>query len=968
MDPVLSSLFPIHQIGSDGFNWWIGQVESKKGDDPKNSGRYRVRIVGQHLKDGGRIPTDKLPWAQVMMPVTTPFSDGGITGASVGLDQGNWVIGFYLDNDKQKPIIMGSIGHTAGSTMIENEDPNPGNPEKSFTTYTDPRVNPQQNRSVESQDGKDPKTGANINGGLPSATKSNKPGGAPPILAAALANNTETNPIGGKICNVIANPKCGQDKNLRSGLTRIMGDFFAANQTSSGNIGSYYISKVNGLLYDAEDIARYHISRVIRLVKSFIARIKGEIIKQLKDAINKLIEAALVTEDPEGAIIGNTGPLADPEKAFKPIREKGNRLKKVKKIFAEVFKELGCTIEDLTDRIAQWLTDLLLGYLLDAFNNATCLIDNLIDGILNEILSLLDTLINTVLGPIQELLSFIESPLNLVSSVINKILSLLGISCSGPEEQCEKIQVKCTDCSTEQNEDDLDRLIAAIEDGNLDFSSGICEEAKRNPRRKRTTVQFIGGIFKQPVGTSRSTPPAITNFDSIGRDFLPESDRDVVEDDTDLGTDIPESEVDNPTPNSPNTPLIPVTETPEDPTLATYVVTSDKRLYAEGETIEYTITTTNVGDGTVLSYTITGDGIEESDLEAGSLIGSVTINSNLATVDITIANDSSIEASELLTFTLDDSGEFTDVIITPQYEEITTEITPTYRLSSDKTKYKEGEDVFITFTTTNVVDGTKFNYTIFGSNISPDDFVNNSLSGSFVVISNEAQIILGINDDTNVELEETFTFVVEGTSTSIDLIIEVDSKDTDDEGDDEITIPQYNKPTIKDPVTTEDGEIIDIPIDTPGDPYEKAPTVIITGEGYGATGIALLNNDGLVSEIRLTRNGINYNKNTPLNTNLTCIIDSFTLLSPGKNYTSEPKIYINGNPNAARVIINEDGYVTSVESLDRTVGYDTIPDVIIVGGGGSGVRVIPNLSCLETTELERLGYAKIGTGKYIDCP
>jgi hypothetical protein len=968
MDPVLSSLFPIHQIGSDGFNWWVGQVESKKGDDPKNSGRYRVRIVGQHLKSGDITPTDQLPWAQVMLPVTTPFSDGGVTGASVGLNQGNWVIGFYLDNDKQKPIIMGSIGHTAGATEVENKDPNPGSPEKSFTTYTDPKVNPQQNRSLESQDGKDPKTKANVNGGLPAATKSNKPGGAPPILAAALANNTETNPIGGKICNVIANPKCGQDKNLKSGLTRIMGDFFAANQASSGNIGTYYVSKVNGLLYDAEEIARYHIGRVIRLVKSFIARIKGEIIKQLKEAIKKLIDAALLTEDPEGAIIGNTGPLADPEKAFKPIREKGNRLKAVKKIFDEIFKELGCTIEDLTDKIAQWLTDLLLGYLMDAFNNATCLIDSLIDGILNQILSLLDTLVNTVLGPIQELLSFIESPLNLIGSVINKILSLLGISCTGPEEQCEKIQVKCTDCSVESNQDDLDKLIAAIEDGELYSSSGICDEAKKNPKKKKTSVQFIGGIFKDPSPSSStpSVPTAVTDDESIGKDFLPESDQDLPDEEPIEEVDVPTPTTNNPSPETPNTPLDPVPEIPT--SLSTYEVITDKRLYSEGETIKYTINTTNVSDQTVLNYTLSGNNIELSDLNTESLTGTLTIMSNKAEVYIEIANDSTIESSELLTFTLDESGEFADVIITAQFEEIVTEQLPTYKLYADKSVYNEGEDVMITFETTNIIDGTEFNYTIFGSKITPSDFISNTLSGSFQVISNKAKIILGIAEDTNIEDEESFTFVVENTSRFVDLTIKANQKDTGIVEDPVVDVPTYEKPTVNDPVTTDDGEIIDIPIDNPGSPYEKPPTVIITGEGYGATGIALLNNNGFVSEIRLTRNGINYTRNTPKTTNLICIIDSFTLLSPGKKYIEAPEVYVDGNSNVARAIINEDGYVTSVESLDRTISYESIPEIIIIGGGGSGARVIPNLSCLETTELERLGYAKIGTGKYIDCP
>lgn len=100
MDPVLSSLMQTHQVGEDGFHWWIGQVETSNTDDPKESGRYRVRIIGHNLKDA--TPTKDLPWAQVMLPVTTPFSDGGVTGASVELRAGNWVTGFFLDNDKQK--------------------------------------------------------------------------------------------------------------------------------------------------------------------------------------------------------------------------------------------------------------------------------------------------------------------------------------------------------------------------------------------------------------------------------------------------------------------------------------------------------------------------------------------------------------------------------------------------------------------------------------------------------------------------------------------------------------------------------------------------------------------------------------------------------------------------------------------------------------------------------------------------
>ena len=136
MDPVLSSLMQTNQVGDDGFHWWIGQIETSPTDDPKKSGRYRVRIIGHNLKD--TTSTKELPWAQVMLPVTTPFSDGGVTGATVNLRAGNWVTGFFLDNDKQKPIIMGSIGHTAGATEVKVDLPQNDGQGLALTTGTDP--------------------------------------------------------------------------------------------------------------------------------------------------------------------------------------------------------------------------------------------------------------------------------------------------------------------------------------------------------------------------------------------------------------------------------------------------------------------------------------------------------------------------------------------------------------------------------------------------------------------------------------------------------------------------------------------------------------------------------------------------------------------------------------------------------------------------------------------------------------
>jgi hypothetical protein len=94
--------------------------------DPEKLGRVKVRVLGDHTQDKIAIPTDSLPWAMPMMPVTSP-SMNGIGQSPIGLLQGSWVFGFYRDGqDKQQPIIIGSVGGIpldAPSSSIGFNDP-----------------------------------------------------------------------------------------------------------------------------------------------------------------------------------------------------------------------------------------------------------------------------------------------------------------------------------------------------------------------------------------------------------------------------------------------------------------------------------------------------------------------------------------------------------------------------------------------------------------------------------------------------------------------------------------------------------------------------------------------------------------------------------------------------------------------------------------------------------------------------
>ena len=93
-------------------NLFVGVVEDR--NDPEKMGRVRVRVYGDHTADKVRIPTDTLPWAQVIMPVTSA-STGGIGQSATGIVQGSWVVGFYMDGEsKQQPMIIGTVPGEAG--------------------------------------------------------------------------------------------------------------------------------------------------------------------------------------------------------------------------------------------------------------------------------------------------------------------------------------------------------------------------------------------------------------------------------------------------------------------------------------------------------------------------------------------------------------------------------------------------------------------------------------------------------------------------------------------------------------------------------------------------------------------------------------------------------------------------------------------------------------------------------------
>ena len=1271
----LQSILPQHAIGSN-IRWWIGQVEDK---DTKYSNRFKVRIVGRHIR-GNRdqgvagVSTDNLPWCHTMLPVTTPYSDGGTTGATANLEVGNWVMGFFLDEDAQRPIIVGSVGHVSKSTeeTPPQHDNQPG--EKGLDVVADRDTNPNTMQPADSS------VSPNLAGHPPGVDEKSTSA----LIARLNAENSETNPGGIKFCVNVADPNCGGEKDLGGQIETIIGEMLKANQDAGGQLGDYLVSKATGQLYNYVNGARKYINKIFQVVKTFVARIKGEIVKKIKEGIDKLVKALL-----------------------KPDSFLGDSLKTVREFVNKLLENLGCSMADIASRLQNWLTNLLFNYLYDVFKQAACQVDSLVNGILNEITSLLDGVLGKILGPLSSILGAIAKPLNLIGGAINSIFKLLGISCDGPDQKCVKTTKVCVDCGAEKKKDFLDNLLATLSDGPLIEGSYTCKDANSPIGPKNTKLIFVGGSykykFKPPTGgsgTSKASendlveyivptsyrtregktatftvtrtgsldkassisyktingtalsgsdyfsaqgilgfapgqttrtfstqilndgidegsetfyikfkvetgiydsyfsstnsntqlttvyilqdqnsgggnlgtepidiniPPAIdpddppddddddeyqpiisnpgddNNIPNFPDDELPRDDDDdgggsddpeyaVTADRSEVGEggvvtytitttnvddgtvltynlggassedDITSDDIDGPmsgtfiinegaatvqvtiaedeNDNEDNETLrfsidgttafadviINVNIDRDDTLAQTYSVVANKTSIAEGETVTYTIITTNVDDGTILSYTLSGSDITSEDIEGGQLTGTFIIDNNTALVNVTAAEDGNVETTETLEFTIDGTDASVSVSIDTSLEPPVTP-TPTtpgdpgddpsdpdpsdpgddpsdpdpgdpttprqnhiINLSVDKTVVKEGEFVKYTIKTQNIAPGTLFGYTLFGFNITTEDILGGQLTGQFTIndvdydtsINPQGlpsflkhEITIGIAEDSLIEDDEVLIFALNGTGKQVSVLIDVadvgdtgepitddqspgngggiitlPDPDTDPqqpepgEGDPSdplspdptspgyqviIDEPPFTEPESGTPVIDEDGVIIELPIIDGGGPYVEPPVVLISGQGYGASAIALLNDRGAVAELRITNPGRGYIGELAATSNNSCVIDSYTIIRPGDGYTEQPQVFVNGEEGIAEAVV-ENGRVVSLRVLDRTRVFTTYPVVSVIGGGGFGALFLPSFVCLDILDLERNEYAKIGTGKYIDCP
>ena len=201
----------------------------------------------------------------------------------------------------------------------------------------------------------------------------------------------------------------------------------------------------------------------------------------------------------------------------------------------------------------------------------------------------------------------------------------------------------------------------------------------------------------------------------------------------------------------------------------TYSIVGSATTIQEGGTVNFTVNTTNVGSGTTLYYNIVGN-VSAADFADNLLVGSFEINNGIGTITKVAAND--ILENEITEgFIVNVStGSTTGGIVTTSSPatHITNLGLPSYTITPSAASVNEGSSVSFTVNTVNA-SGTLYYSTNGTANAA--DFTDNSLTGSFSLVSTGSTtgvgtIIRSIATDFDTESGEQFSITVRTGSTS----------------------------------------------------------------------------------------------------------------------------------------------------------------------------------------------------------
>lgn len=472
-----------HFVGRDGFIWWIGQVASEEKWNPNIPGRrvttpdeikgfgdrYKVRILGYHTDNALELTDDDLPWAPVMLPVTAGGGTGGSSQSSQ-IRQGNFVFGFFLDGeDAQQPIIMGILGYNNYTAVSQGVSPIKYVPFEGFK-------------------------GTDI---VPKGTIKEVPG--PPSKASAPDSVPQGKPV----------PRVVQTSTLISGSSgHQIKSVAEKEQLEEGNRIAPVLqtdpcgSSLDAALLDIQEGIK-EIQRVKAQVNSWAAAANGEIAFQ-QQRIQKITQRMI--EDV-------TKPLKD---KFDEIRkwviteienkakdfyyflfpEERNALKVAQ---SEVTEIISCLFNKIIKGLLELVARVLLSLVDKVINVGSCIVNNVIGGLIGQVGGLVNGLISLALGPMNAILGAVGGALSLGQSILGLIFDVLGFFRCEENPKCPGYKEWSVWNGTTINE--INKIATSI--------TSVMQQAESVKQSTTTALGAAEGVFG-------SVDQALSSFNPLG--------------------------------------------------------------------------------------------------------------------------------------------------------------------------------------------------------------------------------------------------------------------------------------------------------------------------------------------------------------------------------------------------------------------------------------------------------------------
>ncbi len=396
------SLFNSEQFGKDP-RFWMGQIvddsewkENRPGglydtpDDVPGWGyRYKVRIFGKHPES--ELRDVELPWADVLYPVTSG-SGHGSSFQTPNLRKGNFVYGLYLDGmDETQPLILGCFGNN-DQTNLQFSRPQAG-----FAPFSGLYGEQVPIYSIPAG-GSPPKGGPEPHEGTGLGDNENNEA------------NEEQLKDGNKTASIPVSENCA--KSLDKTQIALKNFIQRVEQTQKrAQNWSYWVNARGTEL--ASGVFR------TENIDIDIQRTAAEISEDIKNIINDLRQK--ITERIDDVI-------SDTYKLFFPEEEK-----KVEEAHNKAIDTITCLFNKIIANLIKIIGDLLRQLVNRFINVPLCAVENILSGLLGQLLGLITGTLNSIFGPLSAL---IGSAINLAGDILGFVGQILGFFLCDEDSAC----------------------------------------------------------------------------------------------------------------------------------------------------------------------------------------------------------------------------------------------------------------------------------------------------------------------------------------------------------------------------------------------------------------------------------------------------------------------------------------------------------------------------------------------------